>query len=62
MSNMAEEIQNYLDTYRRIYQEELLTEEAERISYTEGVIDGLMFALGVVKGADHDNTGENKAL
>ena len=46
-------IKNLRDTYYRILQEALLTENEERIAYYEGVLDGLNMA---------ENEAEPKAV
>lgn len=45
-------LRELLDSYRRMYMGELLTENIERIAYLEGVIDGLELAMEVLKATD----------
>lgn len=45
-------LRELLDSYRRMYMGELLTEKIERIAYLEGVIDGLELAMEVLKATD----------
>jgi hypothetical protein len=53
---MRESLKNMIADYRKMYMSELLTENAERIAYLDGVIDGLELALEVVK---NDNSRES---
>ena len=53
---MPEKLKELIESYRRMYMGELLTEGAERIAYLEGVIDGLELALEVVR---NDGRGES---
>ena len=46
---MEDRLRELIDTFRRIYFEELLTEGAERVAYDEGIIDGLELAMEVVR-------------
>ena len=46
---VEDRLRELIDTFRRIYFEELLTEGAERVAYDEGIIDGLELAMEVVR-------------
>lgn len=48
----SHKLRELIDDYRRVYMEAQLTEEAERVAYLDGLIDGLRLALEVVKGDD----------
>lgn len=54
--NRSQRLKDLIESYRRIYMSALLTDEAERVAYLEGFLDGLEMALKVV---DYDNSGES---
>lgn len=54
--NRSQRLRDLIESYRRIYMSALLSDEAERVAYLEGFLDGLEMALKVV---DHDNSGES---
>lgn len=48
----SHKLRELIDDYRRIYMEAQLTEEAERVAYLDGYVDGLGAALRVVENED----------